>query len=215
MKLSELKYLDPQDIGNWPLLPKSLVLAALFVVTIGAGYFLDWNSQLETLTASEEQELKLRDSYKDKTSQAVNLDLYQKQLADIETSFSSLLRQLPNKEEMEALLREINQSGIGRGLQFELFKPAQKETVSEFYSELPVSIRIVGKYHDLGGFASDISMLSRIVTLNDLNLSLSKDGKDGLLVMDVTAKTYRYLDEKEIAAQKAELKKNKKNKESK
>ncbi len=215
MKLSELKYLDPQDIGNWPLLPKSLVLAGLFVVTIGAGYFLDWNSQLETLTASEEQELKLRDSYKDKTSQAINLDLYQKQLADIETTFSSLLRQLPNKEEMEALLREINQSGIGRGLQFELFKPAQKETVSEFYSELPVSIRIVGKYHDLGGFASDISMLSRIVTLNDLNLSLSKDGKDGLLVMDVTAKTYRYLDEKEIAAQKAELKKNKKNKESK
>lgn len=215
MKLSELKYLDPQDIGNWPLLPKSLVLAGLFVVTIGAGYFLDWNSQLETLTASEEQELKLRDSYKDKTSQAINLDLYQKQLADIETTFSSLLRQLPNKEEMEALLREINQSGIGRGLQFELFKPAQKETVSEFYSELPVSIRIVGKYHDLGGFASDISMLSRIVTLNDLNLSLSKDGKDGLLVMDVTAKTYRYLDEKEIAAQKAEQKKNKKNKEGK
>ena len=131
---------------------------------------------------------------------AIDLDAYRKQLAEIERSFGTLLKQLPSKSEMEALLTDINQAGLGRGLQFDLFKPATTETMSEFYAELPIQIRVTGSYHDMGAFASDISKLSRIVLLNDIQLSPST--KDSGLAMDAVAKTYRYLDEEEIAKQK-------------
>ena len=146
----------------------------------------------------------MRTTFLDKKKQAIDLEAYRKQLADIEKSFGTLLKQLPSKSEMEALLTDINQAGLGRGLQFELFKPAASETVSEFYAELPITIRVTGSYHDMGAFASDISKLSRIVLLNDVNLALS--GKDGGLTMDAVAKTYRYLDEEEIAKQKKSAK---------
>jgi type IV pilus assembly protein PilO len=135
----------------------------------------------------------------DKKRQAINLPAYQKQLEDIEQAFGALLRQLPNRSEMDALLTDINQAGLGRGLQFELFKPAASETISEFYAELPINIRVTGSYHELGSFASDISQLPRIVTLNDIAVST---GRDGMLTMDAVAKTFRYLDEDELSKQR-------------
>ena len=140
----------------------------------------------------------MRAAFLDKQKQAVNLEAYRKQLAEIEESFGEMLKQLPNKSEMEALLTDINQAGLGRGLQFELFRPAPAETRSEFYAELPITIKLTGNYHDIGAFASDISQLSRIVTLNDVALSTSKGG----LTLDAVAKTFRYLDESEVAAQR-------------
>ena len=134
-----------------------------------------------------------------KKRQAINLPAYQKQLEDIEQAFGALLRQLPNRSEMDALLTDINQAGLGRGLQFELFKPAASETISEFYAELPINIRVTGSYHELGSFASDISQLPRIVTLNDIAVST---GRDGMLTMDAVAKTFRYLDEDELSKQR-------------
>ncbi|MGH8751082.1 MAG: type 4a pilus biogenesis protein PilO, partial [Burkholderiales bacterium] len=134
----------------------------------------------------------------DKKKQAINLETYRKQLAEIEQSFGALLKQLPNKSEMDALLTDINQAGLGRGLQFELFKPAASETVADFYATLPISIKITGNYHELGAFASDIAKLPRIVTLNDIAINPA----GGVLSMDAVAKTYRYLDEEEIAKQK-------------
>jgi len=145
----------------------------------------------------------LRDTFIEKKKQALNLDAYRQQLSEIEKAFSTLLKQLPSKSEMEALLTDINQAGLGRGLQFELFKPAASEVVSDFYAELPITIRVTGSYHDLGAFASDISKLSRIVLLNDVNLMLAKDTG---LAMDAVAKTYRYLDEEELAKQKKSTK---------
>ncbi len=141
----------------------------------------------------------MRDTFLDKKKQAVDLEGYRKQLADIEKSFGTLLKQLPSKSEMEALLTDINQAGLGRGLQFELFKPAANENISEFYAELPINIRVTGSYHDMGAFASDISKLSRIVLLNDISLT---QVKDSALAMDAVAKTYRYLDEEEVAQQR-------------
>ena len=200
MTLDDLRRLDPKSIGSWPVLPKLGVLALAFMVIIAGSYFLDWQSQLETIDASVRKEQTLRTTFIDKKKQAIDLEAYRKQLADIEKSFGTLLKQLPSKSEMEALLTDINQAGLGRGLQFELFKPAASETLSEFYAELPITIRITGSYHDMGAFASDISKLSRIVLLNDVSLALSS--KDSGLTMDAVAKTYRYLDEEEISKQK-------------
>ncbi len=144
--------------------------------TNAAGYFLDWQSQLEELEAGRQQEVKLKEEYVDKKRQAVNLEMYRQQAREIESSFGVLLKQLPNRSQMEALLVDINQSGLGRGLQFDLFKPAQSETVKDFYAELPISLKVQGTYHDMGAFASDIAQLSRIVTLNDIALAINKDG---------------------------------------
>ena len=171
----------------------------LFLACIVASWFLDWSDQAEAIDGAKRKELTLRDTFLDKKKQAVDLDAYRKQLDDIEKSFGTLLKQLPSKSEMEALLTDINQAGLGRGLQFELFKPAASETISEFYAELPITIRVTGNYHDMGAFASDISKLSRIVLLNDVSLSQSQTG---VLSMDAVAKTYRYLDEEEIAKQR-------------
>jgi type IV pilus assembly protein PilO len=134
-----------------------------------------------------------------KKKQAVNLDLHKQQLREIDTQFGALLKQLPNRSQMDALLVDINQAGLGRGLQFELFKPAGQEIVRDFYAELPITVKVVGVYHDMGAFASDVGQLSRIVTLNDVAIQAQKDGN---LVMDVTARTFRYLDEEEVAAQR-------------
>jgi len=164
-----------------------------------AGYWFDWKNQLEELAQARNKEQELRTAFLDKQKQAVNLEAYRKQLAEIEESFGEMLKQLPNKSEMEALLTDINQAGLGRGLQFELFRPAQKENSSEFYAELPITIKLTGKYHDIGAFASDVSQLSRIVTLNDIALIPNKEGD---VVLDAVAKTFRYLDEGEISAQR-------------
>ena len=200
MTLDDLRRLDPKSIGSWPALPKLGILLLAFIGIIVGSYFLDWQGQLESIDASLKKEQTLRTTFIDKKKQAIDLDAYRKQLADIEKSFGTLLKQLPSKSEMEALLTDINQAGLGRGLQFELFKPAANETLSEFYAELPISIKITGSYHDMGAFASDISKLSRIVLLNDVSLALSP--KEGGLTMDAISKTYRYLDEEEIAKAK-------------
>ena len=199
MTFDDLRRLDPRDIGNWPVAPKLGALVVLLLLIVFAGYWFDWRNQLEELAQARNKEQELRTAFLDKQKQAVNLEAYRKQLAEIEESFGEMLKQLPNKSEMEALLTDINQAGLGRGLQFELFRPAQKESTSEFYAELPITIKLTGKYHDIGAFASDVSQLSRIVTLNDIVLIPNKDGD---LVLDAVAKTFRYLDEAEIAAQR-------------
>ena len=197
--LEQFKGLDPKDPGVWPPLPKALLLLALLIGILVAAYFLDWSDQIEQLDAGRAQESKLKQEYKSKKQQSINLDLYRRQLREIDSSFGALLKQLPNRSQMDALLVDINQSGLGRGLQFELFKPAARETSRDFYAELPIQLRVIGNYHDIGAFASDIGGLSRIVTLNDITLA---GGKGGSLVMDATAKTFRYLDEEEVAAQR-------------
>lgn len=204
MTLDDLRRLDPKNIGSWPALPKLGILVLALIGSVAASYFFDWQGQLEAIDASVKKEQTLRTTFLDKKKQAIDLEAYRKQLADIEKSFGTLLKQLPSKSEMEALLTDINQAGLGRGLQFELFKPAASESVSEFYAELPINIRITGSYHDMGAFASDISKLSRIVLLNDVNLTLNT--KESGLAMDAVAKTYRYLDEDEIAKQKKSAK---------
>ena len=200
MTLDDLRRLDPKSIGSWPALPKLGLLLLALIAIMAASYFLDWQGQLEAIDTASKKEQSLRDTFLEKKKRAIDLDAYRKQLADIERSFGTLLKQLPSKSEMEALLTDINQAGLVLGLQFELFKPAASEDLSEFYAELPINIRVTGSYHDMGAFASDISKLSRIVLLNDVSLALS--GKDSGLTMDAVAKTYRYLDDEEISKQK-------------
>lgn len=198
--LEQFKFLNPKDPGSWPPLPKAVGLLVLLVGILVGAYFGDWAGQIEELDAGAANEVKLKDEYVKKKQQSVNLDLYQQQLREIDSSFGALLKQLPNRSQMDALLVDINQAGLGRGLQFELFKPAPAETARDFYAELPIAIKVTGSYHDMGAFASDIGQLSRIVTLNDLSLSAS--AKDNSLVMDATAKTFRYLDDEEVAKQR-------------
>jgi type IV pilus assembly protein PilO len=199
MTLDEFRNLNPREIGSWPVLPKLGALFALLLLILIGGYLFDWRNQWDELTAARAKEDSLRTAFLDKQRQAINLEAYRKQLADIEQSFGAMLKQLPNRSEMEALLSDINQAGLGRGLQFELFKPAGAEILSDFYAELPIQIKVIGNYHDIGAFASDVSQLSRIVTLNNVGLATDKEG---ILVMDATARTFRYLDEDEVAAQR-------------
>lgn len=198
--LEELKRVNPKDPGSWPWPIKLLGLATLLVGIVAAGAVFDWQDQWEALQKSEREEGKLKETFLAKKKEAINLDIYKQQLKDIELSFGALLKQLPNRAEMDALIIDINQAGLGRGLQFDLFKPAPRENMSEFYAELPISITVTGSYHDMGAFASDIAQLPRIVTLNEVKLA---PGKGGGLVMEAVAKTYRYLDEAEIAKQRA------------
>jgi type IV pilus assembly protein PilO len=198
MTLDELKRLDPKKIGSWPVVPKLGVLLLVLLLILFASYWFDWQHQIEQIKSEEQKEEKLRGTFLEKKKLAIDLPLYKKRLDDIEKQFGTLLKQLPGKSEMDALLIDINQAGLGRGLQFELFKPAARETTRDFYAELPITIKVTGSYHDIGAFASDIGKLSRIVTLNDIALATAKDG----LVMDATAKTFRYLDEAEVAQQR-------------
>jgi type IV pilus assembly protein PilO len=196
--LEQFKNLNMRDPGAWPPVPKALLLLAILTMVLFGGYALDWQGQLEELDVGAATEVKLKEDYVNKQRQAINLDLYRQQLREIDSSFGALLKQLPNRSQMDALLVDINQAGLGRGLQFDLFRPAPAETKREFYAELPVTLKLNGTYHDMGHFASDIGQLSRIVTLNDIALTANKDGT---LVMDTVAKTFRYLDDEEVAAQ--------------
>ncbi|WP_273703782.1 type 4a pilus biogenesis protein PilO [Candidatus Accumulibacter vicinus] len=189
--------LNPKDVGTWPLAPRVTILLALFLLILLGGWWFFWDEQLVSLENKQQTELKLRDEFVAKKKLAVNLDLYVQRLNEIDRSFGALLKQLPNKSEVEALLVEINQAGMGRGLQFELFKPGA-EQVKDFYAELPINVRLTGSYHDFGAFAGDIGKLSRIVTLNNIAIAQGKDG----LVMDAITKTFRYLDEEELAAKR-------------
>jgi type IV pilus assembly protein PilO len=200
MTLNDLRRLDPKKIGSWPILPKLGVLFITLVLIIFAGYWFDWKAQIEQIDQEKLKEEGLRKTFLTKKSEAINLPAYQKQLEDIEKQFGALLKQLPGKSEMDALLIDINQAGLGRGLQFELFKPAAQETRRDFYAELPITIKVSGNYHDIGAFASDIGKLSRIVTLE--NIALASAGKGGGLALDATAKTFRYLDDEELAQQR-------------
>jgi type IV pilus assembly protein PilO len=200
MTLNDLRRLDPKKIGSWPILPKLGMLFITLVLIIFAGYWFDWKAQIEQIDQEKLKEEGLRKTFLTKKSEAINLPAYQKQLEDIEKQFGALLKQLPGKSEMDALLIDINQAGLGRGLQFELFKPAAQETRRDFYAELPITIKVSGNYHDIGAFASDIGKLSRIVTLE--NIALGAAGKGGGLALDATAKTFRYLDDEELALQR-------------
>jgi type IV pilus assembly protein PilO len=195
----DFKRTNWKDPGTWSFAPKLLVLVIVLVLIPVLGYFFVWAGQMEELEKGQGQEVTLKKEYLDKKTQAINLDLHKQQLREIDTQFGALLKQLPNKAQMDALLVDINQAGLSRGLQFELFKPAGAESAKEFYAELPITLKLIGTYHDMGGFAADVGQLPRIVTLNDVAIEA---GKDGNLTMDVTARTFRYLDEDELAAQR-------------
>lgn len=198
--VEDFRTLNPKDVGAWPIVPRVTVLLALFLAVLLAGWWFVWNDQLDALENERKNEEKLKEEFVTKKTQAVNLDLYTQQLNEIDRSFGALLKQLPNKSEVESLLVEINQAGMGRGLQFDLFKPGQ-ELVKDFYAELPISVKLTGNYHDFGAFAGDIGRLSRIVTLNNMVITVGA-GKDGGMAMDAVTKTFRYLDDEEVARQK-------------
>ncbi len=195
---SQFRGLDPKDPSLWPSLPRYCTYAAVIVAVV-AGLWFAWlsDSELE-LEAEQAKEVKLRTDYQAKLAKAVNLEVLKKQREQVLQYVTQLEKQLPSKAEMDALLSDINQAGLGRSLQFELFRPGSV-VVRDYYAELPISIRVTGKYHDMGAFASDIANLSRIVTLNNLTVSPRPDGN---LVMEATAKTFRYLDTEEIQAQR-------------
>jgi len=195
---AQFQNLSGRHPGLWPLLPRVLCGAGVLLAVLGLGWFFYWDGQLEELAQGKQEEQRLRDAYKSKIQQAVNLEALRKQKEQVGEYVATLEKQLPSKAEMDALLSDINQAGLGRGLQFELFKPGQV-IVKDYYAELPIDIKIAGNYHDVGAFTSDIANLPRIVTLNNLNLVA---GKDGSLTMDAVAKTFRYLDKEELAAQR-------------
>lgn len=193
--VDDFKYLNPNDPGLWPIVPKLVLLTGLLAFLCLGGWWFLWSDQLADLTAKEEEEEKLKQEFLTKKKQSVNLDLYTQQLAEIDRSFGALLKQLPQKSEIDALLAEVNQAGLGRGLQFELFRPAG-EQIKDFYAELPVTVKLTGGYHDFGAFAADIAKLPRIVTLN--NIAVMPVGASGQLSLEGTLKTFRYLDESEV-----------------
>jgi len=197
--IQELQTLDPKQPGNWPWPIKLGAFVLIFVLIQVAAYFLFWQSQKEEIDRGEQEVNKQKETFLEKKKLAINLEAYKQQRAEIEQAFGALLKQLPNKSEMDALLIDINQAGLGRGLQFELFKPAEHENITEFYAELPVNIKVTGNYHDLGAFASDVAKMPRIVLLTDLKID---PPKEGVLSMEAVAKTYRYLDEEEVAKQR-------------
>jgi len=197
--IDDLKTLDTKQPGNWPWAIKIGAFVIIFVLIQVAGWFLLWQAQTEEIERGRTEVTKLKDVFLEKKKLAVNLEAYKQQRAEIEQAFGALLKQLPNKSEMDALLIDINQAGLGRGLAFELFKPASQENFTEFYAELPVNIKVTGQYHDLGAFASDVAKMPRIVLLTDLKID---PPKDGILSMEAVAKTYRYLDEEEVAKQR-------------
>lgn len=196
---ADFRNLDPKDVGAWALAPRIVVLAMLLVLLLVAGWWLDWRGQTEVLEERRQEEGRLKEEYLAKKKQAVNLEEHRKQLGEIDRSFGALLKQLPNKSEMEALLVDINQAGLGRGLQFELFRPGA-ETMRDFYAELPIAVRVTGSYHDLGAFSGDIAKMPRIVALGEIAVGT----RENLLTMDAVATTYRYLDDEELARQKRE-----------
>lgn len=207
MKLEDFNNIDLKSIGTLPLSVKAVLLGFLAVIIVAAGYWFMWSPAIDELDQSVAKEKELRDVFVLKKSQAVKIEAYRQQMVEIEKTFGALLKQLPDKSEMDGLLTDINQAGLGRGLEFELFKPGQ-ETVADFYAEMPIQIKVLGSYHDLGAFATDVSKLPRIVTLNNIYIQpITRDAKDGRLVLEATAKTYRYLDSSEISARNPSAKK--------
>ncbi len=199
MKLADLKNLNPKKPGAWPWPAKIIAFAVMFVGVVVAGAVLIWQGQWDELSKSKLEEDQLKETFLVKKRQAINLDLIKKQLTETQESFGALLKQLPSKSEMDALLTDINQAGLGRGLLFDLFRPGP-ETVNGSFTEQPITIKVTGNYDDIGKFSSDIAMLPRIVTLNDI--AITPAGSGGVLTLDATAKTFRYLDEAELAAHK-------------
>ncbi len=208
MQLEDFKNLNINSLGSLPVPVKAVLLALVFFAILILGYYFIWTEAYASIDAAKAKETELRQVFLTKKAQAVNLKAYKLQMVEIEKTFGTMLKQLPDKSQMDGLLSDINQAGIARGLEFELFKPGQ-ETQEEFYAELPISIKVIGNYHQLGAFATDISKLPRIVTLNNVAIATnSKDSNsklastDSLLTMEAIAKTYRYLDADEIAQKK-------------
>lgn len=202
------QFRDLKDIhpGLWPVAPRFLCALATVVAVVLAGWYFYWNPQFAELNRGKQEELALKDDYKNKIQQSINLDDLRKQKVQVEHFVSALEKQLPSKAEMAALLSDITQAGLGRGLQFDLFRPGQA-VPKDYYAELPIEVKLNGSYHDMGAFASDVAHLSRIVTLNNLNINATKEGG---LTLEVVAKTFRYLDPEEVANQKRAMKGTKK-----
>ncbi|MEB0135468.1 type 4a pilus biogenesis protein PilO [Actimicrobium sp. CCC2.4] len=194
----QFRGLSGRNPGLWPVAPRLLCGVGVLVLALVLGWFLYWSGQVDELDAGEAAELTLKNDYKSKTQQSINLDGLRKQKVQVREYVATLEKQLPSKAEMDALLSDINQAGVGRGLQFELFKPGQV-VVRDYYAELPIDIKVTGNYHDVGAFTSDIANLPRIVTLNNMNLIT---GTTGALTLEAVAKTFRYLDQDEILAQR-------------
>ena len=200
--MSQFRGLNPREPGQWPVLPKSVAWLAVVLIVLVAGWFLLLSASTDELDAERNREPDLKQDYRGKLTQAVNLGELRKQKLQVQEYVTQLEKQLPGKAEMDALLSDINQAGLGRGLLFELFRPGQVE-VKDYYAELPIAIRVTGRYHDIGSFAADVANLSRIVTLHNLLIgAVSAKDTSGTLAMEATARTYRYLDAKEVADQR-------------
>jgi type IV pilus assembly protein PilO len=209
--LEQLRNIDFQDFGKWPLPVKVVAIVLLCVALLGAGFWFDTRVQLESLDVVRTKEGELKEVFKVKQRQAANLEAYKNQMAEMKRSFGTMLRQLPSKTEVDDLLQDVSQTGLKNGLEIDLFKP-EKETPAEFYAELPITIKVAGNFHEFGKFVSDVASLPRIVTLHDFSIAPVKktETQQEALTMEATAKTYRYLDEEEIAAnEKAKKEKNK------
>lgn len=194
----QFRGLSLENVGIWPLLPRIALWVAVVIACALVGWWFVWSDQLNALDTLRQEEAKLKDQYRVKIQQAINLEELRRQKEQVNQSVLTMEKQLPSKAEMDALLSDINQAGIGRGLQFELFRPGQV-IQRDYYAELPITVRVSGRYHDLGAFTSDIANLPRIVTLNNLNIQTIKNST---LSLDAVAKTFRYLDEDELAAQR-------------
>jgi len=202
MKDIDLSNLDLSSIGAWPMPVKAALIAVVCIIVLALGYFLDTQKQLDTLERNRTEETTLKKDFEAKQAKAANLDAYKKQMAEMQQSFGAMLRQLPSKTEVEALLVDISQTGLASGIEFQLFKPEAERQI-DFYAELPIKMNMTGTYHEFGRFVSGIAALPRIVTLHNISIGT---GKDGELTMDLEAKTYRYLDEAEIAAARKQKK---------
>lgn len=198
----DFKGLDPNDPGAWPTAPRIAVFIALLLAVLALAWWFDWRDQVALLEQREAEEVQLRNDWVTKKKLAVNLDAYKLQLEETERQFGALLKQLPNRAEMDSLLSDINQAGVGRGLQFDLFKPGT-DVVKDFYAEMPIDVRIVGQYNDIGAFTEDVARMPRIVTLDNIAIEAQKDG---LLKLEARAVTYRYLDEEELAQKRQQEK---------
>ena len=196
----QFRNLNTRDVGTWPIVPRIATVIAIVLVVLLAGWYFYWSDQLDELKRGEEEETQLKVQYKDKLQQAINLEPLKKQKELATQYVARLEKQLPSKAEMDALLSDITQAGIGRGLQFDLFRPGQS-VVRDYYAELPISIRLVGNYHDIAAFTSDIASLPRIVTLNNLSIAMPANANTPL-ALEAVAKTFRYLDPEEVAAQR-------------
>ena len=198
--VDQFRNLNWRDVSTWPIAPRIAAVVAIVVFVLFAGWYFYWSDQLAELKTGEDEEVTLKSQYKDKLQQAVNLEPLKKQKELATQYVARLEKQLPSKSEMDALLSDINQAGIGRGLQFELFRPGQA-VVRDYYAELPISVRLIGTYHDIAAFTSDIASLPRIVTLNNLSIVMPPNAPTPL-TLEAVAKTFRYLDQDEVQAQR-------------